>query len=67
VAGAVLMIAAFLALALGVIADLIRINRILIEDTLEQQRRAVFARPPAATHNGPDPASWPLPARSGRA
>jgi glycosyltransferase involved in cell wall biosynthesis len=44
VAGAVLMIVAFLALALGVIADLIRVNRILIEDMLEQQRRARFAR-----------------------
>jgi hypothetical protein len=44
VAGAVLMIVAFLSLALGVIADLIRVNRILIEDMLEQQRRARFAR-----------------------
>jgi len=38
------MIAAILALALGVLADLIRINRVLIEDTLEQQKRQRFAR-----------------------
>jgi glycosyltransferase involved in cell wall biosynthesis len=68
VAGAVLMIVAFLALALGIIADLIRINRILIEDTLEQQRRARFAPlPPHLAAQDPDPSSWPLPVRSGRA
>jgi glycosyltransferase involved in cell wall biosynthesis len=39
VAGAVLIIASFLSFALGVIADLIRINRILIEDSLEQEKR----------------------------
>jgi glycosyltransferase involved in cell wall biosynthesis len=39
VAGSVIMMAAFIALALGVIADLIRINRILLEDALEQQKR----------------------------
>jgi glycosyltransferase involved in cell wall biosynthesis len=44
VAGAVLMMAAFIALALGIIADLIRVNRILIEDSLEQQKRRQFAR-----------------------
>ena len=44
VIGSVLMIAAILALALGVLADLIRINRVLIEDTLEQQKRQRFAR-----------------------
>lgn len=43
VVGAVLVIAAFLAVALGVIADLIRINRILVEDSLEQQKRQRFA------------------------
>jgi glycosyltransferase involved in cell wall biosynthesis len=42
VVGSVLMIAAFLSLALGVIADLIRINRVLIEDSLELQKRARF-------------------------
>ncbi len=40
--GSVLLIAAFISFALGVIADLIRINRILIEDGLEQSRRARF-------------------------
>ena len=42
--GSVLMIAGALSLALGVIADLIRINRILIEDSLEMQKRERFAR-----------------------
>ncbi len=39
VVGTVLMIAAFVSGALGVIADLIRINRILLEDSLEQAKR----------------------------
>jgi glycosyltransferase involved in cell wall biosynthesis len=38
-AGTVLMVAAFISAALGVIADLIRINRVLLEDSLEQQKR----------------------------
>jgi hypothetical protein len=38
------MIAGVLALALGIIADLIRINRILIEDSLEMQKRQRFTR-----------------------
>ncbi len=42
--GAVLMIAGALSLALGVIADLIRINRVLIEDSLEMQKRQRFNR-----------------------
>jgi glycosyltransferase involved in cell wall biosynthesis len=42
--GSVFLIAAFLSFALGVIADLIRINRTLIEDGLEQSRRARFDR-----------------------
>ena len=37
--GMILLTGSFLALALGVIADLIRINRILIEEQLEAQRR----------------------------
>ena len=37
--GSVLMIAAFLCLVLNIIADLIRINRILIEDNLEMTKR----------------------------
>lgn len=43
-AGSILMIAAFLCLVLNIIADLIRINRILIEDNLEQTKRARFSR-----------------------
>lgn len=34
--GSVLLIASFVTLALGVVADLIRINRLLVEDVLEQ-------------------------------
>lgn len=40
--GSLLMITAFLCLVLNVIADLIRINRILIEDNLEQTKRQRF-------------------------
>jgi len=42
--GSVLMIAAFLCLMLNIIADLIRINRTLIEDGLEQAKRARYAK-----------------------
>jgi glycosyltransferase involved in cell wall biosynthesis len=42
IAGAILAIAAVLFFALGVIADLIRINRTLTEDSLEQQKRERF-------------------------
>lgn len=44
IVGSVLMMAAVMTLALGVIADLIRINRILIEDSLEQQKRARYKK-----------------------
>ncbi len=40
--GTVLLIASLLSLALGVLADLIRINRTLIESSLEQAKRARF-------------------------
>jgi hypothetical protein len=40
--GSLLMIAAFLCLVLNVIADLIRINRLLIEDNLEHTKRLRF-------------------------
>jgi len=40
--GTVLVIACLLSFALGVIADLIRINRTLIESSLEQAKRARF-------------------------
>lgn len=44
VGGAVLMTGALLSFALAVIADLIRINRALVEDSLEQQKRRHFPR-----------------------
>jgi glycosyltransferase involved in cell wall biosynthesis len=40
--GSVLLISAFLCLVLNIIADLIRINRILIEDQLEHTKRMRF-------------------------
>ncbi|HEY5152632.1 MAG TPA: glycosyltransferase family 2 protein [Candidatus Saccharimonadales bacterium] len=40
--GSLLMISAFLCLVLNIIADLIRINRVLIEDNLEQTKRHRF-------------------------
>ena len=43
--GGVLVLAALMAFTLGVIADLIRINRVLIEDGLVQQKRMRFAAP----------------------
>lgn len=45
IVGSVFLSAAFISFALGVIADLIRINRSLIEDTLEQTKRARFLAP----------------------
>src|SRR6185369_7342350 len=42
--GAVLLIVSFLCVILGVISDLIRTNRILIEATLEHTKRARFER-----------------------
>lgn len=42
--GSVLLIAAFLSFALTIIADLIRINRILIEDQLEHTKKIRFKR-----------------------
>lgn len=43
--GSVLMIASFIACTLGVVADLIRINRILNEDALEHMKRQRFDKP----------------------
>ena len=40
--GSVLLIASFISFTLGVIADLIRINRLLLEDILEQTKRHSF-------------------------
>ena len=42
--GSLLMISAFLCLVLNVIADLIRINRVLTEDNLEQTKRLRYSR-----------------------
>lgn len=42
--GSLLMITAFLCLVLNIIADLIRINRVLIEDNLEQTKRQRFSK-----------------------
>jgi hypothetical protein len=64
VAGTVLMIAAFIALALGVIADLIRINRILLEDSLEQQKRQRYATEDLLEIADLDP-TWPPRQRAG--
>jgi glycosyltransferase involved in cell wall biosynthesis len=40
--GSVLLIGSFVSFTLGVIADLIRINRLLLEDTLELTKRKLF-------------------------
>lgn len=40
--GSVLLVASFIAFTLGVVADLIRINRILIEQSLEHQKHVRF-------------------------
>jgi glycosyltransferase involved in cell wall biosynthesis len=42
--GALLLTIAFMSLMLGVVADLIRTNRILIEDTLEHTKKARFGK-----------------------
>ena len=42
IVGMVFLVASFLSIALGVIADLIRINRVLAEDTLELTKKQVF-------------------------
>ncbi len=62
--GSVLITAAAVTVALGVIADLIRINRILIEDSLEQQKRERY--PQAGTDpETPELApTWTLPEES---
>jgi hypothetical protein len=67
VLGSVLMVAAFIALALGVIADLTRINRILVEDSLEQQKRRQFSpslSPPVQLGVGELETGWPPPKRA---
>jgi glycosyltransferase involved in cell wall biosynthesis len=56
VAGGVLILGALLTFSLGVIADLIRINRILIEDSLIQQKRMRFPSPDRGLDPGDPPA-----------
>ena len=45
IVGGVLVMGALITFSLGVIADLIRINRVLIEDSLVQQKRMRFPSP----------------------
>ena len=45
IVGGVLIMGALITFSLGVIADLIRINRVLIEDSLVQQKRMRFPSP----------------------
>jgi glycosyltransferase involved in cell wall biosynthesis len=60
--GAVLLSGAFVSLTMGVIANLIRINRALLEDLLEETRRARYEpRPPSPAANGGDLADWKPP------
>ena len=42
--GTILLIVAFLCLVLNIIADLIRINRVLTEDNLEHTKRLRFSK-----------------------
>jgi len=42
--GAILLIMAFLSVIIGIISDLIRTNRILIEDTLEHTKKMRFGK-----------------------
>jgi hypothetical protein len=51
--GAVLLIVSFLSVMLGVISDLIRTNRILIEATLEHTKKARFERVAEAESDPP--------------
>jgi glycosyltransferase involved in cell wall biosynthesis len=52
--GALLLILAFMSLMLGVISDLIRTNRVLIEDSLEHTKRNRFRVPyPGVDHPPP--------------
>jgi hypothetical protein len=53
IVGAVLLIVSFLSVMLGVLADLIRTNRILLENSLEHARRARFDRPDAGDQPWP--------------
>jgi len=47
--GAALLVGGLLSFALGLIADLMRINRVLLEDSLERSKRLQYGFPPATT------------------
>jgi glycosyltransferase involved in cell wall biosynthesis len=57
--GSVCLITAIILFALGVIAELIRINRTLIEDSLEQDKRHRYPNEPTAIADVPEPLSVP--------
>jgi glycosyltransferase involved in cell wall biosynthesis len=65
VLGSAILIAAVVMFALGLIAELIRINRSLIEDSLEQQKRHFYRREPAR-HTLPPAPEGLVPAMTGR-
>ncbi len=56
--GALLLILAFMSLMLGVISDLIRTNRILIEDNLEHTKRTRFGVPHQNADRAHAPSVW---------
>jgi hypothetical protein len=45
IGGSILLVASFIAFTLGVVADLIRINRVLHEEALEQIKHQRYDRP----------------------
>ena len=61
--GALLLILAFMSVMLGVISDLIRTNRTLIEDNLEHTKRARFGAHPRDAR-GPETPSVPTSSRT---
>jgi glycosyltransferase involved in cell wall biosynthesis len=52
--GAVMLIIAFLSVIIGIISDLIRTNRILIEDTLEHTKKMRFGKGEYSPSSTPD-------------
>lgn len=58
--GAIMAVAALLSLALGVLSDLLRTNRVLLEEQLERTKAIQYERNPAgAAHPGPVPRREP--------
>lgn len=49
--GAALLVGGLLSFALGLIADLMRINRVLLEDSLERSKRIQYGFPPSTPLN----------------